>query len=77
MSDGYFAYRFEYADGSAFEIYLDGRAFIVYKDGQREEKTGKVINRIPELIKIGAEIALARQSLLTLADEMNEQRKSP
>lgn len=41
-----FVYRFEYADKSAFEIMPDGRAFIVFKDGRREEKFGKITNRV-------------------------------
>jgi hypothetical protein len=50
MSDDY-AYRFEYADGSAFVIYDDGRAFITFpeKDGRTrppEQKFGKIDNRI-------------------------------
>ena len=44
------AYRFEYADGSAFEVFVDGRAFIVFKSGRREEKYGKITNNIPALI---------------------------
>jgi hypothetical protein len=45
-----YAYRFEYADGSAFQIYANGEAFIVFKDGRREQKRGKVDNRIPLLV---------------------------
>lgn len=44
------AYRFEYADKSAFEVYVDGRAFITFPDGRREEKFGKVTNNIPTLL---------------------------
>lgn len=47
---GYLAYRFEYADESAFEVYVDGRAFIVTKSGRREEKFGKITNNIPLLL---------------------------
>lgn len=54
MSEPDYAYRFEYADGSAFEIYEDGRAFIVLKDGRREQKFGKIDNRIPSLIGAAA-----------------------
>jgi len=53
MNDDY-AYRFEYADESAFEVYADGRAFIVTKSGRREQKFGKIDNRIPLLIGMAA-----------------------
>jgi hypothetical protein len=56
------AYRFEYADGSAFEIFIDGRAFIVQKDGRREEKMGKITNRIPSLIRAAAALGAARMA---------------
>lgn len=50
MSDDY-AFRFQYADGSAFQIYADGRAYIMAKDGSiRDEPKGVVTNRIPILI---------------------------
>jgi len=49
-----YAYRFEYADGSAFEVYADGRAFIATKDGRREQKFGRIDNRIPLLIGMSA-----------------------
>lgn len=52
------AYRFEYADKSAFEVYVDGRAFIAFKDGRREEKHGAVTNNIPLLL---GQIAKPRQ----------------
>lgn len=48
------AYRFEYADESAFEVHEDGRAFITTKSGRREEKFGKIDNRIPLLIGYAA-----------------------
>jgi hypothetical protein len=48
--DNSYVYRFEYADGSAFEVFEDGRAFIVYKDGRREEKRGKIDSRIRLLV---------------------------
>jgi hypothetical protein len=48
--DNSYVYRFEYADGSAFEVLEDGRAFIVYKDGRREEKRGKIDSRIRLLV---------------------------
>ena len=49
-----YAYRFEYADGSAFEIDVDGRAFITKPNGSREEKRGWIDNRIPLLIGAAA-----------------------
>ena len=54
MEDDY-AYRFEYADKSAFHVYADGTAFIVINDRQgneirREQKFGKIDNRIPSFI---------------------------
>jgi hypothetical protein len=52
-----FVYRFEYADRSAFEIQLDGRAFITFPDGRREEKLGRITNRIPQLIRDAITIA--------------------
>jgi hypothetical protein len=48
--DNSYVYRFEYADGSAFEVFEDGRAFIVYKDGRREEKRGKIDSRMRLLV---------------------------
>jgi hypothetical protein len=50
-----YAYRFQYADGSAFVVLADGRAFITFpeKDGRTrppEQKFGKIDNRIPLLI---------------------------
>lgn len=45
-----FAYRFEYADGSAFEILEDGRYFLVWPDGRREEKRGKITSNIRLLV---------------------------
>lgn len=45
-----FAFRFEYADKSAFVVYADGRAFIELPSGKREQKFGKIDNRIPLLI---------------------------
>lgn len=55
MADDDYAYRFQYADESAFVVYPDGRAFITFpeKDGRRrppEQKFGKIDNRIPLLI---------------------------
>lgn len=44
------AYRFEYADQSAFEVWDDGRAFITYPDGRREEKLGKITSNIRLLV---------------------------
>jgi len=54
LSDDY-AYRFQYADGSAFVIYDDGRAFITFpeKNGRTrppEQKFGKIDNRIQLLM---------------------------
>jgi len=46
---GQLAYRFEYADKSAFEIYDDGQAFITFPEVYRrapEEKFGKITNNI-------------------------------
>lgn len=50
-----YAYRFEYADESAFVVYQTGEAFIEFpeKNGKRrkpEQKFGKIDNRIPRLI---------------------------
>lgn len=58
-----YAYRFEYADGSAFQIYEDGRAFITFpeKDGRRrppEQKFGKIDNRI---LLLKGQVAKPRQ----------------
>ncbi len=53
MSDD-FAFRFEYADRSAFEVFADGTAYVVQKDGRREQKHGVIINRIPALIGMAA-----------------------
>lgn len=50
MSGEGYAYRFRYADGSAFQITEDGRALIVYPDGRQEPKSGIVDNRIPLMI---------------------------
>lgn len=51
MQNQNLAYRFEYADGSAFEIDFDGRAFTVTKSGRREEKRGKITNNIPRIYR--------------------------
>jgi hypothetical protein len=61
-----FVYRFEYADRSAFEIQLDGRAFITFPDGRREEKFGKITNRIPQLIRDA--VALAKHDIASARD---------
>lgn len=79
---GHLAYRFEYADKSAFEVYDDGRAFITFPEvnGHRrapEEKFGKITNNIRLLMGAVAkprqdEIARlqeAKRRALYLADE--------
>jgi hypothetical protein len=67
--EGYYLYRFEYADGSAFEIYLDGRIFITFPDGRREEKTGKIDNRIPQAIRLARNIGAAKVDLDAILNE--------
>lgn len=49
-----YAYRFQYADKSAFEVMPDGRLFLTWPNGRREEKHGVVDNRIPLLIGMAA-----------------------
>lgn len=44
------AYRFQYADESAFEVMVSGKLFLTWPDGKREEKKGAIDNRIPLLI---------------------------
>jgi len=59
-------YRFEYADKSAFVITEEGRAFVEWPDGRREEKTGRVSNRIRTVIGMAVK---PRQDLI---DEMEK-----
>ena len=56
-----YAYRFQYADESAFVVMADGRAFITFpeKNGKTrkpEQKFGKIDNRIPLLIGMVAKV---------------------
>lgn len=78
---GQLAYRFEYADKSAFEIYDDGRAFITFSEvnGYRrasEEKFGKITNNIRLLMGAVAkprqdEIKRLREALILAEDVLS------
>jgi hypothetical protein len=67
------AYRFEYADESAFEVYADGRAFITTKSGRREEKFGKITNNVPLLL---GRVAKPRQDEIERLREANEHNEN-
>lgn len=71
MNDDDYAYRFQYADGSAFQIYADGTAYIMAKDGSiRDKPKGEVTNRIPALI---GSVAKPRQDRIdTLAKALQD-----
>lgn len=52
-----FVYRFQYPDGSAFQIYEDGRCIKLAKGSMEgEEEYGAIINRIPTRIAEAARV---------------------
>lgn len=63
-----FVYRFQYPDGSAFQIYEDGRCIKLAKGSlEGDEEYGAIINRIPARIAEAA--ALGYQEGITSAEE--------
>lgn len=56
--DSELAFRFQYADKSAFEVYENGECYISFPNGRREQKHGVITNNIPILIAKAVEKAL-------------------
>lgn len=67
------AYRFEYTDKSAFEVYVDGRAFIAFPNGRRDEQFGNVTNNIPMLL---GRIAKPRQDKIDQLEAENRKLRA-
>lgn len=72
-----FIYRFQYADGSAFQIYEDGRCIKLSKGSMEgDEEYGAIINRIPTRIAqaaaLGYQEGVAHEEALLAAVKIHQ-----